>query len=174
MQGSSTPQHARSAFRALILIGPVLLGLGGCGSTKAALAGRNSGDLNALAPNAGAIQSNHQPGAIAQSGVQCTHTDSTVSCCLKRHPGEYERCGAIPPKNQPNPWLPPSSLTPDQRTQRKKRCQEFYERCIALGGEFFPSFSYGSTHCQLCYDECYKTGKWPAEYQGDSCPGDSQ
>jgi hypothetical protein len=176
MQGTVTPQRARSALRALMLIGFVL-GPGGCSSTSAARVGGSSGNLNALAPNAGAFQnSGQQPGAIAQSAGECNQTDSTVSCCLKKHPGDYERCGAIrpnptPPKDRPNPWLPPGSLTPDQRTKRKKQCQEFYEDCIAVGGEFFPTFGYGSTHCQLCYDECYKTGQWPAEYQGDPCPG---
>jgi hypothetical protein len=174
MQGNSTPQRARSALRALMLIG-VVLGPGGCSSTSAGRVGGGSGNLNALAPSAGASQSSsQQPGAIGQSPVECNQTDSTVSCCLKKHPGEYERCGATPPKDRPNPWLPPGSLRPEQRTQRKKQCQEFYEHCIAVGGEFFPTFDYGKTQCQLCYDECYKTGQWPTEYQGDPCPGGSQ
>lgn len=29
-----------------------------------------------------------------ESGPTCNNTDSTVSCCLKQNPGQYERCGA--------------------------------------------------------------------------------
>jgi len=175
MQGNSTRQHARSALRVLLLISAVL-GPGGCSSTSAAHIEGSSGNLNALAPKASAFQSSSQPpGAIGQDPGECKQTDSTVSCCLKKHPGEYERCGATNPnKGRPNPWLPPSALTPEQRIQRKKQCQESYERCIAVGGEFFPAFDYGKTQCQLCYDECYKTGQWPTEYQGDPCPGGSR
>ncbi|NOK16442.1 hypothetical protein [Corallococcus carmarthensis] len=28
---------------------------------------------------------------------ECNQSDSTVSCCLKRHPGQYEACGADAP-----------------------------------------------------------------------------
>ena len=35
------------------------------------------------------------PSVIAgPTGVECGPLDSTVSCCLKQHPGEAERCGA--------------------------------------------------------------------------------
>lgn len=31
------------------------------------------------------------------SAAECNATDSTTSCCLKQHPGEYERCGVEAP-----------------------------------------------------------------------------
>jgi hypothetical protein len=160
-----------------VLIGFVL-GPGGCSSTSAARVGGSSGNLNALAPNAGAFQnSGQQPGAITQNPGECNQTDSTVSCCLKRHPGEYERCGATPPKeppkdDRPNPYPPPSSLNSDQRAERRKQCLEFYERCNDAGSG--PGFSYGATHCKSCYDECWKTGLWPADVEGQECPGGPQ
>lgn len=30
---------------------------------------------------------------LAIEGFECNPTDSTESCCLKKHPGQYERCG---------------------------------------------------------------------------------
>ena len=32
---------------------------------------------------------------------ECSQTDSTLSCCLKQHPGQYERCGAEAPTKRP-------------------------------------------------------------------------
>lgn len=172
MQGNSPPQRARSALRVLMLIGFVLAP-GGCSSTDAAHVGGSSGNLNALAPNASGLQdTSQQPGAVAQNPGECNQTDSTVSCCLKKHPGEYERCGATPPNQRPNPYLPPSALNSDQRTQRKRQCSEFYERCNDAGNE--PGFTYGATHCKSCYDECWKTGLWPTDIEGQPCPGGPQ
>jgi len=40
---------------------------------------------------------------------ECDSSDSTSSCCVKTHPGEYERCGAVAPpvpQSQPNRLLP--------------------------------------------------------------------
>jgi len=34
------------------------------------------------------------------SSAECNATDSTASCCVKQHPGQYERCGVeAPPTN---------------------------------------------------------------------------
>lgn len=47
------------------------------------------------------------------TGFECNATDSTVSCCLKQHPGEWERCGASAP-NKPSHSAPktPQPSTP--------------------------------------------------------------
>lgn len=142
------------------VLGALVL-LAGCSSTQAARGTGGSGS----------------EGAIAQSAGECNQTDSTMTCCLKKHPGEYERCGAVAPRQRPKPsgnLLPPSALTPKQRTKRKELCQEFYERCIAAGGEDVEQGTYGHTHCQSCFDECFKTGLWPAELEGEPCPGSPQ
>jgi hypothetical protein len=31
-----------------------------------------------------------------ERGASCNDTDSTISCCLKENPGQFERCGAEP------------------------------------------------------------------------------
>lgn len=31
--------------------------------------------------------------------LECDQSDSTVSCCLKKNPGQYERCGAEAPSS---------------------------------------------------------------------------
>ncbi len=49
---------------------------------------------------------------------------------------------------------------------------EVYERCTDAGNE--PGFRYGATHCQSCYDECWKTGLWPTDIDGQQCPGGPQ
>lgn len=36
-------------------------------------------------------------GAAVIPATECNQSDSTVSCCLKRHPGAYESCGADAP-----------------------------------------------------------------------------
>jgi len=33
-----------------------------------------------------------------ESAPACNNTDSTVTCCLKQNPGQYERCGAEAPR----------------------------------------------------------------------------
>jgi hypothetical protein len=179
MHGKSSPQRARSALCALTLIG-VVLGPGGCSSTNATHVRGSSGNLNALAPNAGTIQGGSQEqGAIAQSGVECNQTDSTVSCCLKKHPGEYERCGATPPTQRPNDpnRLPPPGTFEDksadakERARRKELCGDHYARCILQGGEDIERGQWGSTQCQSCYEECKKLGYWPATWDDKPCPG---
>ena len=38
---------------------------------------------------------------LVNEGFECNQTDSTESCCLKKNPGQYERCGArAPPQRQ--------------------------------------------------------------------------
>jgi hypothetical protein len=142
--------------------------LGGCSSVRVAYGVEGAGNTN----GSGNLN------AVAQ-GVpgDCTQTDSSITCCLKKNPGQYARCGATPPNKgtpKPLPLLPPSALTDKQRTRRKEFCQEYYERCIAAGGEYIEGFTYGKTQCAACYDECYKAGQWPAEFNGEPCPGGLQ
>jgi hypothetical protein len=117
--------------------------------------------------------------AQVEPGVECNPTDSIVSCCLKKHPGEYERCGATPPTQKPNPpnRLPPPGTFEDksadakERARRKELCGDYYSRCIQQGGEDIERGQWGSTQCQSCYEECKKVGYWPAEWDDKPCPG---
>jgi hypothetical protein len=112
--------------------------------------------------------------AIAQN-PECNQTDSTLSCCLKMHPGEYERCGATPPIQKPNRLPPPGKIpSTEERTRRRKVCQGYYEECIAKGGEDLEQYTYGHTRCQECYRECEKSGSWPDAVNEHPCPKVSQ
>lgn len=101
--------HGRwwGTYRALLLIASVW-GWAGCSSTKAAKGTGGSGD------------------SIAQG--QCGPGDTTESCCLKTNPGQYERCGAIPPRDRPNPLLP-RLPTEEERKEWDERCTDHYARC---------------------------------------------
>lgn len=130
------------------------LALSACGTTNAARGTGGSGDERA---------------GIAQ-GVECTPRDSTVSCCLKKHPHEYERCGATrPPKKKqpPLPLLP----TPEEQEEWNERCLDHYSRCIeeTQGDKWGRKFS--ESQCQACWDYCKRIGRWPDEANGKQCPG---
>ncbi len=154
---------ARGGAHPAALLGAVLLALAGCGSTKAAKGTGGAGN---------------GPGSIAQG--QCGPGDTTESCCLKTHPGQYQRCGAIPPKQPapgvPAPLLPDSSLLEEEMTQAEKRqkhreiCQPYYERCIEKGGEHKRGRKHGETRCQQCFDACMNHGFWPARANRQVCP----
>ncbi len=146
------------------LLGVVLLALSGCGSTQAA---RGTGGAG------------NGPGGIAQG--QCGPGDTTESCCLKTHPGQYERCGAIPPKKPapgvPAPLLPDTSfLEESELTEAEKRrknsgiCQPYYERCIEKGGEYKEGRVYNETRCKHCFDYCKAYGFWPHRIDRKVCP----
>jgi hypothetical protein len=71
----------------------------GCSSTQAAYQGTGgSGFADETAEHGPALA--QRGDAIAQA-AQCCPTDSTVSCCLKQHPGDYERCGVLDPTKAP-------------------------------------------------------------------------
>jgi len=169
---------------ALVLWGGVL-GAVGCSSTQAAQPGTGgsgfgtggSGFVEPTAQSSGAISQGG--GAIAQT-PECNQTDSTYSCCLKRHPGQPEYCGemapnAQPPKQGPNRLPPPVKIpSAEEKKRRKKVCQEYYEQCIAKGGEDLERFTEGHSRCQDCYGDCEKTGLWPGAVNEHPCPKVSQ
>jgi hypothetical protein len=139
-----------------------LVGVAACSSAQAAHQGTGgAGFAEDTAPSGE---------AIAQS-PECNQTDSTVTCCLKGHPGEYERCGAPPPTQKPN-RLPPRGKVPtvEEKARRKKVCQGYYEECISKGGEGLERYTHGHTHCQECYTDCLTTGTWPDVVNDHLCP----
>jgi hypothetical protein len=118
--------------------------------------------------------------AIAQPvPVECNQTDSTISCCLKKNPGQYERCGAVAPRQAPKqapkpdkgPDKLPPILRPEERRAREQRCREYYHQCIARGGEYEKRGQHGHTICQSCYEVCKHDGSWPAEVNDFECLG---
>src|SRR4051812_29937327 len=79
------------------------------------------------------------------NGMGCQPGDDTETCCLKEHPGAWERCtGTAGPKTQPKtqpspkdqpkpegrpePFIPPNP-TPEEREEWRKRCLDYYARC---------------------------------------------
>jgi len=121
---------------------------------------------------------------------ECNPTDNTVSCCLKEHPGEYERCAAVAPptpQSQPNRPLPgrteaglpeadtapiPDLPTQEEREQWEKDiCRPHYAKCIRAGGDSIKGRKKGETQCQACYDACMRHGFWPWQANDKPCPG---
>ena len=128
-------------------------------------------------------------------GMECLPGDDTETCCLKEHPGEWERCtGTAGPRNQPRtgnqpkpkgepapkgepepqgspePDLPPIP-TPEQKQDWNERCRDHYVRCkhSPEGERWGRKFS--ESQCQACWDLCRRTGEWPDEANGKPCPG---
>ena len=173
-----TQAHDVRRFTYALVLWGCLLGAVGCSATQAAQPGTGgSGFAEPTAQSSGAIAQGG--GAIAQN-PECNQTDSTVSCCLKMHPGDPARCGAVapnvrPPKQQPNRLPPPVKIpSVEEKKRRRKACQEYYEQCIAKGGEDLERFTEGHTRCQDCYGECEKTGVWPDAVNEHPCPNVSK
>ncbi|ADO70528.1 uncharacterized protein STAUR_2730 [Stigmatella aurantiaca DW4/3-1] len=156
-----------------------LLGLGGCSSTLAAHEGTGgAGFLELNAQSDGAVA---QSGSAIAQGPECTQKDTTVSCCLKKHPGEYERCGAPtpkqtpkkspPPADEPNRLPPLTGSSPEGTREREQRCREYYYRCLDLGGEYERRGMFGKTICQSCWTRCNAEGSWPKEVNDFPCLG---
>lgn len=121
--------------------------------------------------------------ALAQA-AQCDQTDSTVTCCLKQNPGQYERCGATPPTEATPPnYLPPirseseAAPMPELPTQGERArwdkdiCRPHYAKCIRAGGDGIDGRKWGETQCQACYDACMRHGFWPWQANDKPCPG---
>jgi hypothetical protein len=123
-------------------------------------------------------------GGFALTQAECNQTDSTVTCCLKQNPGQYERCGATPPTEatRPNNLLPgrtesEAAPIPELPTQEEKErwdrdiCRPHYAKCIRAGGDSIPGRKAGETQCQACYDACIRHGFWPWKANDKPCPG---
>src|SRR5205814_5894128 len=103
------------------------------------------------------------------TGPPCNQSDTTIQCCLKQNPGEYERCGALPPDPKPEPKQPPAPPinapvgwpSEDPPKDTKDRCSLAYEKCIELGGGSRPGRVAGQSRCSSCLDYCLANGFWP-------------
>lgn len=125
------------------------------------------------------------PNRFALTQTECNQTDTTVSCCLKNHPGEYERCAATTPRAPPSQphYLPPgrpeseASPIPELPTQEerdrwdKEICRPYYAKCIRAGGDSIEGRKWNETQCQACYDACRRHGYWPWQANDKPCPG---
>ncbi len=165
--------HVRGPVSRALLLCVALWGAAGCSSTQAAHQGTGG---------SGAKSSE----AIAQPvPVECNQTDSTTTCCLKKNPGQYERCGAVAPrqapkqtpkqepKNGPDKLPPLTDLSPEEIREREKKCRDYWEQCIALGGEYEKRGQHGQTICRACYQQCRANGHWPERVNDFQCLGRS-
>jgi hypothetical protein len=131
MKPTGNASHAFSSLTLLLSAG--LFSLAGCSSTHAAQQGIGG---------SGFADTTAQSGEAIAQAPECHQTDSTDSCCLKQHPGDYERCGATPPTQKPNQpnRLPPPGTVEDksadakERARRKELCGDYYTRCIQQRG----------------------------------------
>jgi hypothetical protein len=139
-----------------------------------------------LAPGCVSTSASQYAGGFALTQVECNPTDTTVSCCLKQHPGEYERCGAVapgtPPASQPN-YLPPGKPqsesspipelpSPEEKERwRKDICEPHYAKCMRAGGGSIKGRKHGETQCQACFEACMRHGYWPWRANDKPCPG---
>jgi hypothetical protein len=134
------------------------------------------------------------------NGMGCQPGDDTETCCLKEHPGAWERCTGKPgptpkgptkpdqpkpksqpkpkpkPKNQPEPEKSPQPFAPpipteEQKTEWRDRCLEHYVRCKHTEkGEEWGRV-FDESQCKACWELCKRTGVWPDETNGKPCPG---
>ena len=122
------------------------------------------------------------------NGMGCQPGDDTETCCLKEHPGAWERCTGMAgppktqPKNQPKPKTQPDPKgnpepvsppipTPEEQREWNKRCQEFYVRCREFVEGDAEWRVYGESQCRSCFILCQRSGEWPAEANEKPCPG---
>lgn len=120
--------------------------------------------------------------ALAQA--ECNQSDSTISCCLKKHPYSPESCGVEAPARFPRPpiLLPPPGATdpagaeelptPAERERwRSEICEPHYDKCVDKGGGTKPGRVHNETQCKACYEYCTRRGFWPSSANGKRCPG---
>lgn len=108
------------------------------------------------------------------SDADCNQTDSTLTCCLRVHPGQYERCGAAPPApstERVNVAIPRLPTRVEKEKWRKDICTPAYDRCIQVGGGSIEGRVWDETQCKACFDACMRYGEWPLEANGKPCPG---
>jgi hypothetical protein len=129
------------------------------------------------------------------NGMECLPGDDTETCCLKEHPGQWERCtghaGPKPkdqpksnpksqpepePKSQPEPDPSPEPFlpripTPEEQIEWRERCLDHYVRCkhSAEGERWGRKFD--ESQCQACWDFCKRSGVWPETANEKPCPG---
>lgn len=120
-------------------------------------------------------------GGFALTQAECNPSDSTVTCCLKQNPGQYERCGAVAPtttQSQPNNLLPgrteseaaplPEIPTAEEKQKRRDICMEHYTKCRSGRHD---GRVWGESQCKACYEACMRHGFWPLRADDKPCPG---
>jgi hypothetical protein len=116
---------------------------------------------------------------------------STLDCACKN--GSQEACAQLAatakaskirkpkepstPKPPVDPVLPPvTSEDSEEPDDTKKRCADYYARCVDAGGERKPGRHKGIGLCGSCLEYCTTNGFWPAAiytWNGERkpCPG---
>jgi hypothetical protein len=92
----------------------------------------------------------------------------------KPKPPKPQGPGPVPPIDTEQEPTKDESHDADEDT--KKRCIDYYERCVDAGGDSQPGRVYDQSICGTCMDYCVSNGFWPeAIYTWNGvrvpCPG---
>jgi hypothetical protein len=125
------------------------------------------------------------PGPGCASTLDCMCKNGSEAACAQLGRSKATR----PPRpEQPKPPgpgpVPPLVKSEEPATNKihasekdiKDRCTDYYDKCVAAGGESLPGHASGYTRCGSCLDYCTTHGFWPeALYTWNgvrlSCPG---
>jgi len=103
----------------------------------------------------------HQVLYLAQNVVECGPTDSTVSCCIKQHPGDPERCGiAAPPKPDVEDTVRAAQAASESPKDKEADPDEGYrDHCIGM--YVLCQQRKWSGNCHDCLRYCQGQKQWP-------------
>ncbi len=173
----------RGSVSRALLLWAALWGAVGCSSTQAAYQGTGGSGMGGAVSEVGDAPAKSGEAIAQPVPVECNQTDSTITCCLKKNPGQYERCGAVAPrqapkqtpkqepKNGPDKLPPLTDLSPEETRERTKKCLDYWNQCIAQGGEYEKRGQHGQTICRACYQQCRANGYWPEKVNDIECLG---
>lgn len=98
---------------------------------------------------------------LAQAAVECGPNDSTVSCCIKQHPGDFERCGATaPPKPDVEDAVRAAQAASESAKDEEVDPDEGYrDHCIDM--YVLCQLRKWSGNCHDCLRYCQGQKQWP-------------
>jgi hypothetical protein len=103
---------------------------------------------------------------LAQAAVECSPNDSTVSCCIKQHPGDPERCGvAAPPKPDVDDTVRAAEAASESAREKEADPEEGYrDHCIDM--YVLCQLRKWSRNCHDCLRYCQGQKQWPFDVCG--------
>lgn len=114
------------------------------------------------------------PGPGCASTLDCACKNGSAAACEQL--GTAATAPKTPRPNEPKPpgpgpgAYPPLGTGKDPVTNEvratdndtKDLCTDYYEKCVAAGGEFLPGRTKKQTRCGSCLEYCTGNGFWPA------------
>jgi hypothetical protein len=119
------------------------------------------------------------PGPGCASSLDCACKNGSMAACEQLRGTPEGSSAPKPPEPKPlapGPVLPPVTQGTAPEDETKKRCSEYYDKCIQAGGGSLPGHARGYSRCASCLGYCTANGFWPeAIYTWNgarlSCPG---